>query len=327
LEAVDTYREGVFAVFGLVNEVRWNPATRALDNDVHYEFGRRMNTSSGGEPFQVTPDCVIQSNALGIISEVKVSLPLDESKWDRPIKQLKKYDRDLEGWWTDDEKITDYDVVSLVPLARAVRFGDLLEAGTRDGKWNFKHKTSVVGFFKTTGATKEFLTLKKERGEMSNNDLGERLRQSRLIDFEHLIVEYRDKKFIDQMPPLPYMLQILWDNLFVKYASSVPMDENKGWVPLKLSLDSVTTDLQEYYGFRSTGARSVEIPRKRFVRLAMDALVDFNLSEKTSTAEYLVKYKRTNIDTLKKFGRLCFQRERKMQKKAIDATPRLPGLE
>ncbi len=289
-----------------------------------------MTTSSANRVSpdeQVTPDCVIQdSSTTGIVAETKLSLPKDESQWDSNFIQLEKYDDDLRGWWTSTERIEKHDVIALVPLPRAVAFADLLEEGVAQSTWLFGRNVAVVGFFKQSGV-KDFLTLKKERGSLLNQSLDSRLRRSVPIDFAHLLVEYNDRKFIDSEPPLPYLLQIIWDNLFVQYAAAAPPTSEKH-IALDVSVETVTTDLQENYGFKSSGARSPEIPRQSTIRKALDALVEFRLAEVTSQSNYRVRYKRGRIDTLEKFGRLCFKRQLKAGKKSVrdDRTPSLPGM-
>jgi hypothetical protein len=89
-------------------------------------------------------------------------------------------------------------------------------------------------------------------------------------------------------------------------------------------------DDQDHMGIKIHVSRSRKshrfVTRQRFVRLAMDALVDFDLAEKTAGDEYLIKYKRTKVDTLKKFGRLCFQRERQLHQERYEHSPRLLGI-
>lgn len=261
----------------------------------------------------VTPDCVLQfDRASGLVAETKLSLPKSEQTWDRDIQQLEKYDDDLAGWWTPDERISTHDLVALVPLARAVRFADRIEAGTKEGKWRFARKIAVVGFFKTSGI-KDFLSLKKERGSVSRSDLDERLRESRQVDIALLLTHYRDRKLVDHMPPLPYLLQIMWDHLFTRYAGDISPDGPKGRLTLPVSVEGVTLDLQDYFGSKSGGARSPGIPPSQWVKKALDALVAFKLAAPSGEGQYVVTYKRTRGDTLRKFGKLCFDLDRKSQ--------------
>lgn len=289
-----------------------------------------MTTSSSNRVSpgtDVTPDCVVQANdENGFIAEAKLSLSRDESLWDSAFTQLEKYDDDLTGWWTTSEHIQRHDIIALIPLSRAVRFADRLDNARQTKKVKFDRNVSIVGFFKQTGATKNFLSLKRERGKVSEESLDQKLRDVVSIDFAHLIREHGDRKFVEHMPPMPYLLQILWDNLFLKYAADIPKDESKGWHPIMVSVSKVTADLQDNYGFRSSGPRSPQIPQPSSVRKALDALVEFHLAERQVKGEYLIKYKRSRKDTLEKFGRLCFQSEHAKPKIASSETPLLIGL-
>lgn len=331
LEEVDTYNDGVFAVLALIHEARWDPEGRALRAGVKFEVGRRMTTSEGNRvspDTNVTPDCVIQVDPRnGLVAEAKLSLPRDDTQWDSNFTQIEKYDDDLIGWWTADEKIETHDIVTLVPLPRAVKFADRLEEGIDQAKWRFDREVSVIGFFKVSGVS-DFLTLKKEWGKLSDSRLDSRLRESVPINFAHLLSEYKDRKFVDSEPPLPYLLQIIWDNLFVQYASATSPDPSGTSVQIETSVEALTRDLQEYYGFKSSGHRSPEIPRMKFVKKALDALVDFRLAEMMSAGVYRINYKRGKVDTLKKFGRLCSKRDLQARKTSGRSTtnPSLPGM-
>lgn len=328
-EACDTYTDGVFAVLALVNEARWDPAARELRPEVRYELGRRLTTSALNRvtpQVAVTPDCVVQFDATtGLVSEAKLGLPMDQTAWDDDITQIQKYDDDLTGWWTPQETIDRHDIVALVPLTRAVQFADRLDAGSAAGKWSFQRPLAVVGFFKTSGV-RDFLTLKKERGGLTTKDLDERLRVSKAVNTDHLLVGYRDRKFVDHRPPLPYLLQIMWDCLFTGYAAEAVNSGPSEPVVLSVTVDKVTEELQEYYGSRSAGPRSPEIPRAKWVRAALDALVTFKMAKKEGDGGYVIKYKRTRRDTLEKFGRLNFRLEQKRKSRSDDGTPLLPGL-
>ena len=302
-------------MLALVNEARWDPGKRELRADVSYGIGRRMTTSAENRvspSTEVTPDCVVQlGKEMGFVTEAKLGLPKDENLWDGYIVQMQKYDDDLAGWWTEGERIQQHDVVGLVPLNRAAKFADKLEAGVKDDKWRFVRKVCVVGFIKET-RVKEFMTIKKERGELSEHGLEQRLHESRAIPLEILIVQGR--KFVDHPPPLPYLLQIMWDDLFTRYAADASNANSTDSITLHLNVKKVTEDLQSYFGFESRGPRSPEIPRAVWVRKALDALVDFKIATSIGDGEYAIGYRRTWKDTLKKFGKLCFQLEQKKQK-------------
>ncbi len=108
------------------------------------------------------------------------------------------------------------------------------------------------------------------------------------------------------------MLQIIWDDLFTQYAAKKfaesEVSEDRRVVELHVSVVQVTRDLQTFYGFDSSGPRSPEIPRAKWVKEALDALVDFKMAEDKQDGNYIVRYKRQRGDMLERFGRLCFKR-------------------
>jgi hypothetical protein len=171
---------------------------------------------------------------------------------------------------------------------------------------------------------KDFLSLKKERGQLSDSELDRRLRESVLVPFDHLIVEYQDKKFVDHPPPLPYLLQIIWDLLFTRYAADVVKPEGEKSVNFSVTVKKVTEDLQTYYGFQSGGNRNPEIPRLSWVRQALDSLGRFGMAKHVSPDDYLIQYKRSHTDTLKKFGKLCFKAEQKKPRTSSKQLSLLP---
>lgn len=274
----------------------------------------------------VTPDAVVQATSqVGFVAEAKLSLPKDVKAWDKDFLQIEKYDDDLTGWWSPGERIRRHDILILVPINRATRFIDRLKEGVETKKWEFRRLVSVIGFFKQSGV-KDFITLKKEWGELSDRGLSERLRESRAIDFGLLISKYKEK-FIDSAPPLPYLLQIIWDNVFTLYAADVAREEDKNFVVLEVTITKITEDLQDYFGWRSAGPRSPEIPKVGWVRSALEVLAEFRLARPKGNGEYVIQYKRTRGDTLKKFGRLCFLLEQRRMARADTGTPFFPGLE
>jgi hypothetical protein len=333
IEATDTYVEGVYAVLALVNHARWDERQRKLDEETPFGIGRRFTTSDGNRIVPpdtvVTPDCAVQFGpALGLIGEAKPGVAKDLTVWEENLRQLEKYDDGLTGWWTDNEKIENHDIVVLVPMSRAVNFVDLVKSRIQDGRVSFRRPLAVVAFFKQTGAEKVFVTLKTEYGELSNGALGERLRQAKPVDWQQLLTRYRDPKFMDYEPPLPYTMWLLWDLMFGPLATGREREAGTNWIPIDIDLRRLTEDCQQYFGQPSSGPRSVEFPRQTWIKRALDAMVAFRLGERVSEAQYRVKYRRrrTNVDMLAYCGELC-QRHAKRLGKVDETKPLLDLLD
>lgn len=314
LEALDGYMSALFAVLAFTNEVRWDPSSRELKKTVQYEFGRRMTTSNANRvspSTSVTPDCVVQSSPLqGYVTEAKIGLPKNEAYWDGDVLQLTKYDDDLTGWWTDNELISTHEIVALVPLLRAVRFAEIVKEGEAADRWQFHKNLTILGFERQIGPEKTWLILKKEGGEITPPELGAKLRYGVKVRVELLVEVYDDRRFLDHAPPLPFLLQVLWDDLFTQYASAAGFD-GSSLMLFDVTVPKVTADLQKFYGFASAGARSPEIPRRAWIKEALDAMVDFNMADAKDNSVYAIRYRRQRGDMLERFGRLCHQRQRK----------------
>ncbi|MGE3844946.1 MAG: hypothetical protein AB7I50_25560 [Vicinamibacterales bacterium] len=310
-EDVDTYTEGIYALVALVNHARWSDKDRDHRSHVKYGIGRRMlcGIAQDEAELELTPDCVIQlSDTLGVIGEAKPGVARTAAVWDQNLQQLAKYNVDLRGWWTADGHVATHDIVALVPMSRAVLFKDLVEAKLAAGQIAFNRPFAVVAFFKQSGAESTFITLKTEFGRVSDVELNDRLRLSRPVNWVHLIRHYRDPKFMDAEPPLPYTLWVLWDLVFSQLASGKEPGRGVNWIGLDVEAASLTRHVQDFYGFRSEGAHSVEIPRLRWIRRALDALVTFGMAKRGSETRYEVRYRRLRSkDMLMKFGELCFR--------------------
>lgn len=316
-EDADNYVNSVLAVLALVNELRWDSTERQLRSSTKYEVGRRMTTSAGNPispETQITPDFVVQESMYGVIGEITYSLAPDEAGWLEKLKQLRKYDDDLLGWWTPTEKLPSHDIACLVQFSRMVIVSDILAKHRKKKKSDlkFKRNLAIVGFNRSSGATQEYMSLIKNFGELSDETTSERLRKSVQVPLERLVIEYKDKKFVDFEPPMAYLLQMLWENLFTSYLDEFPYDEGKKYTPIRITVDRVTDDLQKAYGFSSTGPRSPEVPKKRWIRKALDHLVVFGFATKIDD-EYTIKYRRIKRgDPITRFGKLIHDHRGKL---------------
>jgi hypothetical protein len=308
-EDCDNYINSVLATLAFINELRWDEGKRALNPDTKYCVGRRMTTSATNEvnpSADVTPDLVVQGDEVGgIVGEVTYKLTSVEQFWEDKIKQMKKYDDDLVGWWSENEHIVNHDLSLLVSASRSVLVSDLLQSKQNaDPPLNFARNVSIIGFERVSGALQEMISLKKESGVLSNERVSEKLRRSVRVNLQTLLMVYKDKQFVDFEPPQPLLLQIMWEKLFSYYASEGhSFDELGRVIQIELTVSQVTKDLQRFYGFESQDDRSPQAPKAIWVRKALDRLVQVELAIKTQEG-YLVLYRRLRGDVLERFGKL-----------------------
>lgn len=327
-EDVDNYINTVQATLALINVVRWNDKARKLDPKAKFGVGRRMTTSKSNKvspSTDITPDVVLQRASHGVIGEITYSLATADDHWREKLEQITKYDDDLVGWWTKDKSLASHDIALLVPRSRAVKVGDILEKEAKDKNGTIKltRSAAVIGFDRSSGATKEFLNLMKFYGVLSDKDLSERLRNGIPVPRDILLLEYGDRKLVDFEPPKPYLLQLLWDLVFPSYLEQFPLDQVKGYSPIKVSVEQVVKDMQNNYGFEVLDDRCTEVPQKTWIKNALEYLVAFSMASPNKDGTYTIKYKTLRGDHLKRFGELIHRNRNKL---ALLSSKKQPGL-
>lgn len=313
-EDIDTYTDAIYAILTFVNHARWDQDTRKL-RDIPFGVGRRLRTSAKNKlqpNVQVTPDAVVQLSAsLGIVAEAKPGVSRSVDVWRTNLEQLAKYDDDLTGWWTKDEKIKSHDIAVLLPLPRVVKFLDIVQSELKEGSVKFARPVAVISFTKNTGANSTFFILRLEHSELgtiTDSVLREKLRSATPVNMKTLLQVDTDKKFIDAEPLLPYTLYVLWDMVLSRRASGRQPELGQSWTAVDVEVTELTREVQDFYGFRSDGAHSIEVPRVSWIRKALDGLVAFEMASNESDGNYRVRYRRYRTkdqDTISFFGRLA----------------------
>src|SRR3989338_98952 len=113
LDDIDDYEQSVNACLTIIHIYKWDDTNSRPDGTIIHHIGKSYN------PGGVTPDVTIQlSEKRGLVIELKGSLPKNESEekdfWKEKFDQIKKYDKQLEGWNTTSGKIDEQELILLV---------------------------------------------------------------------------------------------------------------------------------------------------------------------------------------------------------------------
>jgi hypothetical protein len=274
----------------------------------NFGFGRRMGTSAKNRiapSNTVTPDLVAQkSESYGITAEVKKSLPLDQDRWHRPVKQLAKYDDELIGWWTPDETMPCADTVLLLHHSRSRPFCRFLEQLQSEDPDSVGKNTTVVEFIDSREA-RSYYSFRLESGSIRDEELLPRLRDGVQVPLDKVVQTFPSVRFYDSQPPVAYLLTPLWMDVFPAMVDGDHYDEGLRAFKLDASVQEVTAELQKAYGSAnlSQDTRSVEFPRVAWVRDAFEKLVEFKMALPPSDGSdvYQILFKTPKKDILQRF--------------------------
>ena len=186
LEDVDNYEQSVNATLAMLHLYKYDDTTKSIDKSIKAWFGKKM------KPGDVTPDLLIQINdKRGVITELKRSFPKNDKDgkdlWEDEFNQIKSYDKNLEGWETQDNKITEQDLILLTSQKLGINVCDYIDEKSLSFEY-FSKKFSVWQFNPSPGI-KQAVFLQKIKGDITDfkNITNQRMRSGVPVAIEFLL--------------------------------------------------------------------------------------------------------------------------------------------
>ncbi|HPO13527.1 MAG TPA: hypothetical protein PLI09_08795 [Candidatus Hydrogenedentes bacterium] len=310
------YQQTVRALLALVALVVHDGHTRRPNT--HFGFGRRMTTSNSNmfaPKTDVTPDLVVQKQSdYGIIAEVKRSLERDQNRWTTILEQLRKYDDNLKGWWTKNEKIQHRNTILLLHQSRSRTFVKYTETVLKKDKSLFGPLSSIIEF----GENQErqvFYHFRLEYGKIDDKELNSKLEEGIQVPIEKVVETLSNIQYYDGDPPLLLVLVNLWSDYFPSLIESDCYDpESRTW-NIKASISETVNEIQKAHGSGALQAdpRSCQFPRKDAIKSAFQFLVDNKLAQPTTgekNSAYTIKYRKIKADIKEYFAALISKKSK-----------------
>jgi len=308
----DNYEQTVLAIISFAHLLRYDDSKKEFLPDSLFFIGRKMDTSPNNRispKKNVTPDLILQLNPnYGIVGEVKKSLPQNQEFWKKYFKQLQKYDDDLKGWKTINETIKKIDLVFLTDYLLKSEVLEYIKQKTQSGEFKIDNNFCIVTFARLHQAHEKF-TFENISGKFSDRGTNEILKigAPRPMIIEELLEYNKDftVKFYDSPPPLPYMMMILWDNIFsnVRTVEQYVDEKGKKQQKFEVNIDILTHELQEKFAhIDNHDSRQKKVPERDWVKKAMEEFVRLRYAENKigEKNSYIVK-KRFIKDPLDRF--------------------------
>jgi len=311
--------ETVHAMIGFVNFYLFDGDKRCDREEIKVFQGARLkkfHVNAEGEEqiesYPITPDlCIYLPTKEGVIGEVKRNLPIDKELWMNTFEQLMKYDNDLLGWPSEDGKVSSHDVVLLIHHFRSRALAKFHDAHT--DSIVFKKPFAIVGFGLSEDGGKHYYFFRKELGSLSFPYVDKYLDDGVPVPMDVLITKYSTIKLTDDPPPLPYLMDIIWQHLVLPIAS-----ENKKFMSLRkkqkidvlLTIDNIVEVLRKGFSFAVLQSynddHQTKTPRRTWVVEACDQFVLGKEAEwvDTKTKNEIKIYFQKYVDTLQHFVKL-----------------------
>lgn len=328
---VNDYLETVQGLIALSHELRWDNDVKQIRPESSFTLGRRMTTSGRNriQPNQdVTPDLTVQPYAgYGIVAEARLRFPSDEAQRMEKVRQLQKYDDDLEGWNTLDGTVERSDVVLMTHDDDVIKTTDYIEQAIADGRAAFSRDLSIIGCIRTTERYgNEAIRVRKAYGGLSDERLDDRLRNGRSIRLGTLSTRY-SMELYDQRPPPAHMLSVMWMTILPVLVQEDQYIRARGEGPplVRITAEDLTARMRKALNPSMGAERSPGYPQQAWVREALDDMCRLRYAKRLGD-EYEVAYRviRDPQETfIKGVCRLEREREKRESKRALKQTPQL----
>lgn len=223
---------------------------------------------------EVRPDMVLQYESnRGALCEIKTSLPFPDGYLLSSLKQIEKYSQEVIGWDTPDRKVDDHDVILFCHAIDSDRVIERIRKWLNDNSLRISKKLCVCewSMIASPKTGKEVILVKQRFGDTSCSELDRVLTENILVDVETIGIKYEKCKFTRKEPPIEYVMQELWLNIFPEINARVE--------DFEISVDKILKIAYEYYIPWSNVENEYSQIRRRWIKKALDVLSEIGLAQ------------------------------------------------
>lgn len=310
-EEADSYDRTIQTIIAFDSAIRWDDNQAAYLQNSFFFPGRKLTKVQANRSRDLRPDIVMQlSNEYGIIAEIKITAS-SQQDFENAHEQINKYDDNLIGWKTNDERIELHDLSLLVnDLKRGV-------AQRYFENKTFQRRFNLVACARIS-ESKEYCKIEKYYGSFSDDRIEAKLSDPVPIPLEKILDTISKVKFYDAEPPIEYTMNVLWMNVFNEFSQREAEETKK---EIYVSCSEATELLREKYAFPQEDTRQPKIPKKDWIRNALDVFVKINYAKRdiSDNDKYIVKYsypKKENMIDF--FSRKHFEVQLRAKKKEAE---------
>lgn len=331
-DKIDNYLQTVHALVGFMHFFRFDQSQMSVNEDVTVFQGWRLEPSdekkikNNGEAVKfVTPDLgIVYGQSEGILAEAKASFPKNTEYWKKPFEQLMSYDDNLKGWPTDSGHVKTHDIVLLVNQERCSQIIRYYES-IRGKEIKIERPFIIVQYNRSDGR-RQFYFFHKQLGDLSNKVVNARLDDGEKLPMDLFVAQYAKIKLYDSEPPIPYLIQLIWENVVLPKISDNPkfpyLRKNQR-LEIILQLTDILNELSDGYTFHSlhadTPGRKPQIPQKGWIIKACDCMVKYKEAEWVDAKETIKIYFQRYDSILDHFVVCCAEEGENQQLNLFDA--------
>ena len=258
---------------------------------------------------EITPDLIAYKKDLseGWVIEVKSCLsnpknrsPDSKYEWEKEIEQLIKYDDDLKGWDNNENLVVNHSIIGCMGMDWCRKFIMSFQNYLKDKNITLSKKILIIQFA-VDDMTVPFLKFQAEYGE---NEVLPYLKEKTTlsIKMENVDKDFTRIKIYDDFPPLPYLMSLLWFDVFMKKPTPDEWREsrdNNKYPRISMDLNEIHEALFQKDGppLVAREIRQKKVPEIGWIKKAMGKFESLKLAEKDKKDpdKYTIKLKKISL--------------------------------
>ncbi|MGB2938016.1 MAG: hypothetical protein WBD05_07470 [Phycisphaerae bacterium] len=328
----DNYDQTVQAIKALAHELLWVDKKKHLRSNGSAFIGRRMETSASNRispENTVTPDLVVRTApSHGVVAEAKLALAKTPANREEKLKQVQKYDDDLVGWDTPNEKVDSHDVLLVVHHFHGKQVQAQLREMMEAGQISFVRPFGLVCFGIVT-QEEAWLSLELLEGHMSSGVKETKLANRHAMSLDHVAANpvLGSIALYDAEPPCPWLMHCIHEAIMSSALDDAEhlLLQEEGLVEKKISVEHLRDLLSDLFGPGPPADRTPEIPRTSWVRKAMSLFSKMGWAKRLAGHEYVffIKNRRKPFE---QFIKVCAEEQVGAEEKKKKEAEKMPLL-
>jgi len=233
------------------------------------------------EENEINPDFILQydDNKKGILGEIKTTIPINEDYvLNNEFKQIEKYCKKVTGWNTITKNVESHDVLCFIYLTDSDRLVNLFKKFLSEDKVNIICNVCISEFSTVTSlkiGEGDVLLLKHKYGTLGCKTLTEKLMENIKIRIDELQEKYEVCKFTRKEPPIEYMMDHLWMQIFPVYAEREKSKEQDITVGINELLETIHTFYVSWTGLTDEHSQV----RETWIKKSLEKFIEIELAE------------------------------------------------
>lgn len=223
------------------------------------------------------PDFICQKDDFGIYGEIKSSITTNGLGIKKEIEDIKRLEEEFVGWKTENGEIEKFAIWLLI-FRESI--GEFLKEFKKE---QIKRDILISSWDRIYSLKKasDVFSIKTEYGSLGNKNLDEECSKLPEVEEDKILNDFENIKFFKQDPPILYLLEFLWMDVFTSYS------EGDDFI---ISVKELYEHIKKYYPIWANISGEQEQVKLKWIKGGLDILKKIDLAETIEEQKFKILF-------------------------------------